>query len=226
MIITLKGATASKNLGGLNFYSIIVNKSSGVTVTLNKTTVDKAAAASTTVTGTLTVSEGYTLSSVKIMMGDTDKTSAWYNASTGAITISGITANVVITANATSNSGGEDEPETPEVTYIIDSYLDSTGAVVEASGQSAGGWSITDYTEVISGKSFKYIGTVPGAALETVPYCVWGYDANLKPIESVVASVTDTYLNGHEFTITNNNIKYIVACGFVRNGTAFSLEYV
>ena len=105
MIITLKGATASKNLGGLNFYSILVNKSSGVTVTLDKTTVDKATASSTTVTGTLTVAEGYTLDSVKIMMGDTDKTSAWYNSSTGAITISGITANVVITAVATSNSG-------------------------------------------------------------------------------------------------------------------------
>lgn len=116
MIITLKGATASKNLGGLSFYSIIVNKSSGVIVTLDKTTVDKASASSTTVTGTLAVAEGYTLSSVKIMMGTTDKTSAWYNSSTGAITISSITANVVITANATSNSGsgdgGEDLPST------------------------------------------------------------------------------------------------------------------
>ena len=108
MIITLKGATASKHLGGLNFYSISVNKSSGITVTLDKTTVSKDTAASETVTGTLTVAEGYTLSSVKIMMGDTDKTSAWYNASTGAITISGITANVVITANATANSGSGD----------------------------------------------------------------------------------------------------------------------
>ena len=108
MIITLTGATASKHLGGLNFYSIIVNKSSGVTVTLDKTTVDKDKASSTTVTGTLAVAEGYTLSTVKIMMGNTDKTSAWYNSSTGAITISGITANVVITANATANSGSGD----------------------------------------------------------------------------------------------------------------------
>ena len=122
MIITLKGATASKNLGGLNFYSILVNKSSGVTVTLDKTTVSKDTAASETVTGTLTVAEGYTLESVKIMMGNTDKTSAWYNSSTGAITISGITANVVITAVATSNSGsgdsgdsGDDTPDNPSI---------------------------------------------------------------------------------------------------------------
>ena len=108
MIITLSGATATKHLGGLNFYSIIVNKSSGVTVTLDKTTVDKATAASATVTGKVTVADGYTLSSLVIKMGDTDKTSAWYNASTGAITISGITANVTIIAIAASESGSGD----------------------------------------------------------------------------------------------------------------------
>lgn len=108
MIITLTGATASKHLGGLNFYSIIVNKSSGVTVTLDKTTVDKDTASSTTVTGTLTVAEGYTLSSVTITMGGTDITSSCYDPSTGAITISGITGNVVVKATATSNSGSGD----------------------------------------------------------------------------------------------------------------------
>lgn len=111
MIIKLTGATATKSLGGLNFYSITVDKKSGgagITVTLDKTTIDKDAASSTTVTGSITVAEGYTLSSVKIMMGITDKTSAWYNSSTGAITISGITANVTITVTATSNSGSGD----------------------------------------------------------------------------------------------------------------------
>lgn len=155
MIITLKGATASKNLGGLNFYSIIVNKSSGVTVTLDKTTVDKATAASETVTGTLTVADGYTLSTVTITMGGTDITSSCYTESTGAISITGITGNVVITAKASSNSSSGDSGETEETTtwyidhanQLLDNNIDiSTGSGL---GISAGGFAYMDDTNAL-----------------------------------------------------------------------------
>lgn len=142
MIITLKGCTATKHLGGLNFYSIIVNKSSGITVTLDKTTVSKDTAASTTVSGTLTVASGYTLSSVKITMGGTDKTSSWYNSSTGAITISGITANVTITAVATNNSTGETETpsgggsSTPTLTWYT-TQINQSGLTVPVDTSAA-----------------------------------------------------------------------------------------
>lgn len=129
MIITLAGATATKHLGGLNFYSIIVNKSSGVTVTLDKTTVDKASASSTTVTGTLTVADGYTLSSVAITMGGTDITSSCYTESTGAISISGITGNVVITAKATSDSG-EDNGDIPVELTVYKTPTDTDGVFI------------------------------------------------------------------------------------------------
>jgi hypothetical protein len=133
MIIRLTGATATKHLGGLDFYSIIVDKENGVTVTLDKTTVSKDTAASETVTGTVTVADGYTLSSVVITMGGADITSSCYTESTGAISISGITGNVVVKATATSNSGSGDSGETPTVgtqittgslsgAYLYDNY--------------------------------------------------------------------------------------------------------
>lgn len=113
------------------------------------------------------------------------------------------------------------------VPILEDNYIKNNGQIVKATGQSAGGWSISDYAEVINGKSFKYTGTVPEGGLETVPYCVWGYDANKSPVKQIVTSTTNTYLTSpHVFTVNDSNIKYIVACGFVRNGEAFSLEYV
>mgnify|MGYP003419060635 CR=1 FL=1 len=113
------------------------------------------------------------------------------------------------------------------VPILEDNYIKSNGQIVKATGQSAGGWSISDYAEVINGKSFKYTGTVPEGGLETVPYCVWGYDANKSPVKQIVTSTSNTYLTSpHVFTVNDSNIKYIVACGFVRNGEAFSLEYV
>ena len=175
MIITLKGATASKNLGGLNFYSILVNKSSGVTVTLDKTTVDKATASSTTVTGTLTVAEGYTLDSVKIMMGDTDKTSAWYNSSTGAITISSITANVVITAVATSNSGSGEEDEPTNYTFTINPTPDSATVTLTAAGYTQSGNSIT----VPNGTSVSWRVSAGGYTEQTGTWTANGSDETL-----------------------------------------------
>lgn len=154
MIITLKGCTASKHLGGLNFYSIIVNKSSGITVTLDKTTVSKDTAASATVSGTLTVSSGYTLSSVKIMMGGVDKTSEWYNSSTGAITISGISANVTITAVAVSESGSSSgSDESGEITGTTTWYIDHTAneSACTLSVNIAGrGWAIAETSAAYS----------------------------------------------------------------------------
>lgn len=100
MIITLKGAIAAKHLGGMNFYSITVSKSDGITVMLSKSAVAKETAENETVTGKVTVESGYTIRSVKITMGGVDKTAEWYNGDTGAITITGMTDNVTIAAIA------------------------------------------------------------------------------------------------------------------------------
>lgn len=183
MIITLKGATATKHLGGLNFYSIIVNKSSGVTVTLSKTTVEKAAASSTTVTGTLTVAEGYTLSSVKIMMGTTDKTSAWYNASTGAITISGISANVVITAVATSNSGSGEEDEPTNYTFAINPTPSNATVTLTATGHTQSGNTIT----VPNGTTVSWRVSASGYTEQTGTWTANGSDEN-KSVVLVASS--------------------------------------
>lgn len=53
--------------------------------------------------GSLTPNTGYNISSVSILMGNTDITSTAYNSSTGAISIASVTGNVVITAVAAGN---------------------------------------------------------------------------------------------------------------------------
>ena len=110
MIIKLN-TTATKYIGQLDFYSINAKEIGGVTVSIdgNVTSVKKTEGASTTITGTVTVNDGCTLNSVKIEMGGNDITSSCYNSGTGKFTITGITGNVLITANATSNSssGGD-----------------------------------------------------------------------------------------------------------------------
>lgn len=221
MIITLKGATASKHLGGLNFYSISVNKSSGVTVTLDKTSVSKDTAASETVTGTLTVAEGYTLSSVKIMMGDTDKTSAWYNSSTGAITISGITANVTITAIAASNSGSGDSGsgETEETTtwyidhanQLIDNNVDITAG--SGLGINVGAFAYMDATNAL----------LVGKPINTVQYFV---HTNGKFTFYKWNKATDTLTEIESVTLSNAGTATLQTHKFSNEFTLASGEYL
>ena len=66
-------------------------------------------------TTTITVNDGYELSSVKVTMGGTDVTSTAY--SNGAISISSVTGNIVITATAT-------EIETAPYTNLFDATAD------------------------------------------------------------------------------------------------------
>ena len=54
---------------------------------------------------TITANEGYTLNSVKVTMGESDITASVY--ADGAITISSVTGNIVITTNATEESNAE-----------------------------------------------------------------------------------------------------------------------
>lgn len=209
MIITLKGATASKNLGGLNFYSILVNKSSGVTVTLNKTTVDKAAASSTTVTGTLTVAEGYTLSSVKIMMGTTDKTSAWYNASTGAITISGITGNVTITVKASSNSGSGDsgDDDTTITGYTAQPLSLNTGDWANSSVGKTGKDSVSDGSSTTR-LTYNKVLTAPDSGRIKIT-CADNFQWGVRSGSSETLMVNNQFWlnNGDELQLATSNIS-------------------
>ena len=221
MIITLTGATATKHLGGLNFYSIIVNKSSGVTVTLDKTTVSKDTASTETVTGTLTVADGYTLSSVAITMGGTDITSSCYTESTGAISITGITGNIVITAKATSNSGsgdsGEDDggEETTTLTlyqgYANENAIDTLATRVRTdfidgafSVECNSGYQIraiyqyasataTGGTAIVTASENKtsYSGGTSGKYY-IITFCKTDASASILPTENIVKSFTGT----------------------------------
>ena len=77
-------------------YSITQNLTN-VTSSMTETEVNKGANLSIT----LTAATGYELSTPTITMGGTDITASVWNSSTGVITISGVTGNIVITATAT-----------------------------------------------------------------------------------------------------------------------------
>lgn len=196
MIITLRGCTATKYLGGLDFYSIIVNKSSGVNVVLNKTTVSKDEAASTTITGTVTVSSGYTLSSVTITMGGVDKTSAWYNSSTGAITITGMTANVTITAKAVGEGGG-----------TIDGYAQQAISYDESSWalSTVGGTGLPSISDGSSNLRLSYIKSfdIPASKIiKVVCDSAYSFAVRSGPSDNSMPNNQYWYLTDTDVTVT------------------------
>ena len=93
---------------------------------------------------TLTPSDGYELSTVTITMGGTDITSSSY--SNGTITISNVTGNIVITANATQQASTPDPEETVALNNLVVHF---DGRDVEA-GSTQAYW-----TNRVSGKSIS-----------------------------------------------------------------------
>ena len=67
---------------------------------------------------TITANEGYTLNSVTVTMGGNDITGSVY--SDGVITISSVTGNIVITANATQDDSGNTDPVTETLIHSYD----------------------------------------------------------------------------------------------------------
>lgn len=159
MIIKLN-TTATKYIGQLDFYSINAKEIGGVTVLIygNVTSVKKTDGASTTVTGTVTVDEGCTLNSVKIEMGGNDITGSCYDPANGNFEIVGITGNVLITANATSNSSSGGDTETTLTWYINprSEYSVFEGVSNHTSGPFgyASSWAL----EQLTGKTINRIG--------------------------------------------------------------------
>lgn len=93
---------------------------------------------------TLTANSGYELSTVTITMGGVDITSSSY--SNGIITISNVTGNIIITANATQQASNPDPDETIAVDNLIVHF---DGRDVEAGSKQA------YWTNRVSGKSIS-----------------------------------------------------------------------
>ena len=93
---------------------------------------------------TLTANSGYELSTVTITMGGADITSSSY--SNGTITISNVTGNIVITANATQQASDPDPDETVAVDNLVVHF---DGRDVEAGSKQA------YWTNRVSGKSIS-----------------------------------------------------------------------
>lgn len=108
------------------------------------------------------------------------------------------------------------------IAYVEGGYVSKTGEIATPSGTASKNWTRTEYIDVSEIRSIEYVGTVPEGGLETVA-AVYGYDSNRTPIEMVLAPSTTEHVNGYIVTLTNASIKYIVACGYTKNGEAFSV---
>lgn len=110
------GAGIDRTIGyAATVYHSITNTLTNVTTSNDAVAAEDGTAYSSTITAT----DGYTMSSVTVTMGDTDITSAAYNADTGVISIAAVTGDVIITAKATK-----------VVSYhnLVPTAVDSSGA--------------------------------------------------------------------------------------------------
>lgn len=127
------------------YYSITTSLTN-VTLTGSVTNVEK----DQPYTATLSVPDGYEMSNVKITMGGADITSSVYTASTGVISISAVTGNVVITASAVL---------VPRYTNQIPISTDVDGSVYNGKGYSTG--SLSSSGAVNADEYYSVTGFIP-----------------------------------------------------------------
>ena len=118
----------------------ITKKLTNVTISNSATSVNE----NSSYSATLTANSGYELSTVKITMGGADVTSSSY--SDGSITISNVTGNIVITADAVKQASGPDPDETIAVDNLVVHF---DGRDVEKGSEQA------YWTNRVSGKSIS-----------------------------------------------------------------------
>lgn len=223
MIITLMGADFSaSNIGTLSSWRITHSLGSGATYE-GVTSVDKGAAFSATVT----LTEGYEIGTagVTVTMGGT-VLSGTHSISGNiiTITIASVTGNVLIKVPTINiNTGEEDDSlgggstDGFVVTYVEHSFVAKDGTFSPYNA-----WKRTDYVDVTNHRTLKLTASFPSGT----PAAMYGYDANKQPIEMVLDGKDNKYTDGYVVTLGNDDIKYVVACGHVGQGQAFSLESV
>ena len=132
-------------VSALNY--LITKNLSNCTLSNNASTVAKDESYSTTITA----NSGYELMNVAITMGGTDITSTAFSGST--ITISNVTGDIVITAQATATSSGGDTPSDDTINHMT--YGKGVGQTSGIINDNAGCWATIDPVTVESGKTYK-----------------------------------------------------------------------
>ena len=170
-------------------YTITKNLTN-VTISNSATSVNE----NSSYSATLTPSDGYELSTVTITMGGSDITTSSY--SNGTITISNVTGNIVITANATQQVSGPDPEETVAANNLVVHF---DGRDVEAGSKQA------YWTNRVSGKS---ISTYEITSQFATPNSSWNdtsrsygwlgdsfryYLTNAKQPQVAISEITDNY---------------------------------
>lgn len=139
-------------------------------------------------TTTLTASTNYTLNSVSVTMGGVDVTSTTY--SSGTISISSVTGNIVITATAVLAAQSITATYTQSGTVYDTDSLDSLKTDLVVTANYSGGTS-----ETVPSSDYTLSGTLTeGTSTITVSY------AGLTDTFDVTVSTLDTSLHNWDFT--------------------------
>ena len=185
------------NLSKVSTTNYLITKNlSNCTLSNNASTVFKDESYSTTITA----NSGYELMNVVITMGGTDITSTALSGST--ITISNVTGNIVITAQATAtSSGGDSGGSTPsDGTINHMSYGKGVNQTTGALTDNPECWATIDLITVESGKTYQL-------SLDATWGWVFSYDTSGNPV-TLLSQGSNTNPQNITFTADTTRIRY------------------
>lgn len=186
---------------------------------------------------TLTAHGGFEIDSVTVTMGGTNITSSAYNSSTGVISISKVTGNVVITVT------------TIEVKEnLLTSAIDTSGAVFNGTGYKSGfrlstsdggertlsGSYISGFIPVVAGQTItlKNVGTA--AVSGTASYLIWFKSLRTNDLNRQLALSTISTNSDGSLTITldeathggdHTDVQYFrLSCSYLGADTEINVE--
>ena len=161
----------------------------------------------TAYSGTLSANSGYILTTVTVMMGNTDITSTAYNSSTGVVSIASVTGNIAITAEAIEDVGWI-SGQAYELEWETYDIVASTGEV----GTNAS-YKHTDYLPCHGVTAIKFISS--GVRIRA-----W-YDENYDYIagSSIANGISENHIivpdGAYYVRLSTNNINDVSATPYL-----------
>ena len=176
-------------LSALNY--LITKKLSNCTCSNTMSSVAKNGSYSTKISA----NSGYTLGNIKVTMGGKDITSTAVNGTT--ISISKVTGNIIITAQATASSSGSDTPSNTIGNMTYGKGVDkATGAIKD----NAECWATIDPIIVVSGKTYQL-------SLDATWAWVYSYNDD-DGLVSLLSKGTNADPQKITFTADSTKIRY------------------
>ena len=142
---------------------------------------------------TISANSGYTLGNISVTMGGKDITSSVVSGNT--ISISNVTGNIVITAQATATSGGTPTNTIGNMTY--GKGVNQTTGVIEDNAEC---WATVDPVTVVSGKTYRL-------SLDATWAWIFSYDENDKAM-TLLSKGSNANPQDITFTVDSTKIRY------------------